>query len=196
MRMAFVLEDWDCVPMEVKRLAVFYCTHQLDTLGDCFLIISLLRRMCRFGCERRIHDRRGHIRFFNIHANQKLFIDARGFRSLDSPYHHSHEDDHGEESTPDDDDDDDDDDGHTYNRVACSEYTRSKAQHGLLLHISLFHEPGKRAIYQLASYSTPRLVASGVNTRIYFHHFRCSFGAAVGLSIGRYLTSRDAMDIS
>jgi hypothetical protein len=59
MRMAFVLEDWDCVPMEVKRLAVFYCTHQLDTLADiAFFFCFLQRRMCRFGCERRIHDRR------------------------------------------------------------------------------------------------------------------------------------------
>jgi hypothetical protein len=48
-----------------------------------------------------------------------------GFGHWDFPYH-SHEDDHGEESTP---DDDDDDDGHAYNRVACSEYTQSKAQH-------------------------------------------------------------------
>jgi hypothetical protein len=41
MRMAFVLEDWDCVPMEVKRLAVFYCTHQLDTLADIAFFLFL-----------------------------------------------------------------------------------------------------------------------------------------------------------
>jgi hypothetical protein len=35
------LEDWDCVPMEVKRLAVFYCTHQLDTLADIAFFLFL-----------------------------------------------------------------------------------------------------------------------------------------------------------
>jgi hypothetical protein len=82
MRMAFVLEDWDCVPMEVKRLAVFYCTHQLDTLADIAFFFVSCNDACVVLGAKEGYMIDGTHSVFNIHANQKLFIDARGFRSL------------------------------------------------------------------------------------------------------------------
>ena len=105
--------------MEVKkRLAVLLHTN-LIPWGIAFFFLSLVTTNVSFGCERRIHDRQDMLKYFSVHVGkQKLFL-MRVFGHWIFPSHHLGRVENDTERGR-----------HTYNRVACSEYTQSKARQG------------------------------------------------------------------